>query len=141
MGTAKVLTLLAAVGAWAAPHWAGAQPATDVPPPQLEVLEEGEPPAVTIRSREAPREITESREKGGAVSEVRVHSGSSTYYLKPNAPAGSSLPGDAQSPGSRGAQWRVMEFDWGQQQEKRAAGSQGVEAPPPPPPPEAPAAR
>jgi hypothetical protein len=132
MGTRKFLTLLAAgSAACAAPLWAIAQPATDVPPPQLEVLEEGAPPAVTIRSRQAPQEITETREKGGKVNQVKVTSGTSTYYLKPNEPAGSALPGDTQSKASRGAQWRLMEFDWGQQQDARTAGAQAVDAPPP----------
>jgi hypothetical protein len=88
---------------------ARAQQAADNAPPRLEKLEEGEAPAITIRPPDGAQKITETR-KQGAVTEVRVNSGNSTYYLKPNRPAGSALPGDAQSSSMRAAQWEVLEF-------------------------------
>lgn len=85
----------------------GRQPADA--PPRLEKLEEGEAPGITIRKPEGARKITETR-KQGKVTEIKVNSGNSTYYLKPNSPAGSALPGDAQSSSMRAAQWEVLEF-------------------------------
>jgi hypothetical protein len=108
-----------------------AQPAP--PPPRLEVLEEQEP-AVTIRSAPGTQQITEKREQG-RVTSVRVKSGKSNYQLKPNLPAGSAQPGDAQSDASRPAQWQVMEFDWNREQERREAAERAAATTPPPPPP------
>lgn len=84
-------------------------PATDVPPPQMEKLEEGEQPAITIRKPGGEAEITQKREQG-RVTEVKVKRGNNEYYAKPNVPAGSALPGDVQSNDTRPAQWKVGEF-------------------------------
>ena len=81
----------------------------DGKPPKLEKLEEGEAPAITIRKPGGERKITEKRAQG-KVKEVKVQSGKSTYYLKPNEPVGSALPGDAESSSMRAPQWQVMEF-------------------------------
>lgn len=98
------------VAAFAAPLPASAQQsATAPPPPQLEKLEEGDAAAITIRKPGSEKKITEKREQG-KVKEVKVQSGKSTYYLKPNDPAGSALPGDAESNATRAAQWQVLEF-------------------------------
>lgn len=97
------------IGAYAAPLLANAQQASAPPPPKLEKLEEGEPPAVTIRKPEGEKKITEKR-KQGKIKEVKVQTGKSTYYLKPNEPVGSALPGDAESSSNRGAQFQVLEF-------------------------------
>ena len=81
-------------------------------PPVLEKLDEGEPPAITIKPSSPRHAVTEKRE-GGKVTEVKVKKGKNNYTLKPNTPAGTSLPGDAESSGNRAAQWDVTEFDLG----------------------------
>ncbi len=98
-----------------APPGLAAQPAP--PPPELEKLEEGEPPAVTIRKpgedgRNQGNSIKERRDHG-QTKEIEVKSGPSTYYIRPNPQLGGSTPGDAQSPPPSSAQWKVGEFDWG----------------------------
>ena len=81
------------------------------PPPRLERLEEGDAPAVTIPGGgPAEKSITEKREQG-RVTEVEVRTGRSTYVVKPLNPAGSALPGDAQTGSNRAAQFKVKEFD------------------------------
>lgn len=91
-----------------------AQPAP--PPPELEKLEEGEAPAVTIKrpGDDAPsgNSIKERRDHG-QTKEIEVKSGPSTYYLRPNQNVGSAQTGDAQSGPPTAAQWKVGEFDWG----------------------------
>jgi hypothetical protein len=108
------------------------QPAQQPPqtPPQLEKLEEGEAPAITIRKdQQGQQRITEKKE-GGKVTEVKVQTGKSTYYLKPNEQAGNAQPGDAQSNTNRPAQWKVLEFDLGTV--KQAPESQGSQTETPP---------
>jgi hypothetical protein len=105
-------TVMVCIAAVAAPLSAAAQQApqsADATPPKLEKLEEGEAPAITIRKQEGERKITEKREQG-KVTEVKVQSGKSTYYLKSNEPAGSALPGDTESSSMRAPQWQVLEF-------------------------------
>lgn len=85
------------------------QPAGNAPP-KLEKLEEGEPPAVTIRKPDTEKKITETRSKG-RVTEVKVQTGKTTYYAKPNEPAGNAIPGDGQSGTTRPVQFKVLEFD------------------------------
>jgi hypothetical protein len=108
------------------------------PPPRLEKLEEGEEPAVTIR-KPAERKTEEKRAPGGKVTEVKVTSGNSTYYLKPNEPAGSAQPGDQEGMSNRGAQWEILQFDlFGRQPREAsadAAPDQPAPVPAPPPPP------
>jgi hypothetical protein len=127
-------TIAAGVTACAMPLLAGAQSPQQPPqtPPQMEKLEEGEAPAITIRKPDTQRKITETRAKGGKVTEVQVQSGKNTYYLKPNDQAGSALPGDAESNASRPAQWQVMEFDTSRAKEAQQKGA--VQTPPPPQP-------
>jgi hypothetical protein len=79
------------------------------PAEELELIDEAERPTITIRRPDAAREITERREHG-AVKEIRVQTGISTYYLLPNNPLGSSFH-DAASTVVRPALWRVHEFD------------------------------
>lgn len=119
----------------AVPLSAIAQEAAAPPPPQLERLEEGEEPAVTIRPPQREQRITQKRAPGGKVTEVQVTSGGSTYYLKANDQAGSTLPGDAQSNLIRAAQWLVLEFDAYPTEEERQAQVQAAAETPPPPPP------
>jgi hypothetical protein len=99
------------------------------PPPKLEKLEEGEPPSVTVRDQKNKQTITEKRAPGGQVKEIKVTKGKNTYYLKPNVAPGSALPGDAQSPHSRPAQWQVYEFG-GKKKKQKPADTEAAPAPP-----------
>lgn len=101
-------------------------------PPQLEKLEEGEAPAVTIREPEQKSRIQEKRAPGGKVTEVKVTSGGSTYVVKPNEPAGSAHPGDLQGNTIRPPQWEVKEFDLGRPMTKEQQEAQAPDVPPPP---------
>lgn len=119
------------IAAYAAPLLAAAQQPTDnAAPPQLQKLEEGEAPAITIRGSATDRNITQKREQG-KVTSVKVKSGKSTYYVKPNTPAGSALPGDVQSDATRPAQWQVLEFDWNRAPNAKEE-AQAAAVPPPP---------
>lgn len=135
MRSFKALHLAAFVASCASILPAAAQQQGSAPPPpQLQKLEEGEEPAVTIRKPREERKIEEKRAPGGKVQEIRVTSGRSTYYLRPNTPAGSAQPGDQESAANRGAQWEVMEFDIGRRQTKEGEVEQQEPAAPPPPP-------
>lgn len=85
------------------------------PPPELEKLEEGAPPAVSIKkpgdAQGTGNSVTERRDHG-QTTEVKVQSGGSTYYLKPQQ-VGNALPGDGSRTPPTGAQWKVMDFDLG----------------------------
>jgi hypothetical protein len=106
------------------------------PPPRLEKLEEGEEPAVTIR-KPAERKTEEKRAPGGKVTEIKVTSGNSTYYLKPNEPAGSAQPGDQEGMSNRGAQWEILQFDLFGRQSKEASPEAAPDQPAPVPAPPA----
>lgn len=99
----------------------------------MEKLEEGQPPEINIRKPEQQNSITEKRAPGGKVTETRVTSGKSTYYLKPNDQLGSTLPGDTQSTINRGAQWEVKEFDLGRKHVAEGEPEQATQVPAPPP--------
>lgn len=116
---ASLLRFLALSLAVATPLWATAQQPPDTPP-KLEPLQEGEEPAVTIRKEDGERQVTETR-KNGKVTEIKVKSGKSTYYLKPNDQAGSAQPGDAQGNLTRPPQWKIKEFDLGPQNNAQEA--------------------
>jgi hypothetical protein len=132
MWKSRILIIAGGLAAWASCLPAGAQQAAETPaPPKLEKLEEGNAPAVTIRGSTDEQKITQKREQG-RVTEVKVKTGNSTYYLKPNVPAGSATPGDAQSDTTRPAQWQVLEFDWKREQDKKAAAAQAATVPAPP---------
>ena len=109
-------------------------------PQQLERIEEVDNP-VTVTSKPSPQtKIVEKRE-GGRVTEAKVHSGGSTYTVKPNTPAGSALPGDAAGLANRGPQWTVLEFDiLGKKKKRSAEEAEKEDGPPPPPMPSQPAA-
>ena len=103
-------------------------------PPQMEKLEEGEPPAVTIRAPSAGNTtITETRAPGGKVKQVKVSTGKSTYYLKPKDEIGNTMPGDMQSANSRPAQWEVMTFDIARNKKEQKEVEEAAAVPPPPP--------
>lgn len=116
------ITVASGLAACAMPLLVGAQQ-----PPVLEKLEEGEPPAITIRKPDTEKQITEKRQQG-KVTEVKVKSGKSTYYLKPVDPAGSAMRGDGQSDEIRAAQWPVLEFDMGAKKKKAAEEAAAAEA-------------
>ena len=97
------------------------------PPPRLEKLEEGEPPAVTITPPSEKATITEKRAPGGKRTEVKVKSGKSTYRVQPSDEPGNAQQGDGQSISAKPAQWEVMQFDLNR--EKKA---QQVPVEPPP---------
>jgi hypothetical protein len=144
MRTFKVRQIvIACIAVYAMPFQVCAQPTADTapPPPEMQKLEEGEAPAVTIRKPEERSKITEKRAPGGKVTEVKVTNGKSTYYLKPNDPAGSAAPGDAESNANRAAQWEVMQFDLGRRAQKEKEAQAAEETPAPPAAPTAPAAR
>ena len=111
---------------------AGAQTNKQTEPPKMERLDESQP-GVTINPQSgAKTKITQKREQG-RVTEVKVQSGNSTYYMKPNASAGNAMPGDAQSNAIRAPQWQIMEFDLGGKRNKPAEEEAEPSALPPPP--------
>jgi hypothetical protein len=87
--------------------------------PKLEKLEDSEPPSLKIGKPVGAPKVTVTEVKDGVKGrEVKVESGKSTYYVRPNEQVGNSLPGDAQSSTNRGAEWKVMEFDLGSKKKK-----------------------
>ncbi len=84
---------------------------------KLEKLEDADPPAVKIGKPPTQNKVTETRDDSGA-REVKVETGLSTYYVRPNQQIGSSLPGDTQSTTNRGAEWKVLEFNLGEKKKK-----------------------
>ncbi len=81
------------------------------PPPRLEKLEEGEPPAVTIRPPAERNTVTEKRAPGGKRTEVKVTTGKTTYRVQPAENPGTAQPGDGQSIMAKPAQVEVLKFD------------------------------
>jgi hypothetical protein len=120
---------------------ASAQQAAKDTPPQLEKLEEGEPPAVTIRPPSTGKTtVTEKRAPGGKRTEAKVTSGKSTYYVYVKDQPGTAQYGDAQGMSNQPAQWQVMTFDLNRRKkEQQQADAQSTQAPPPPPPASVPA--
>ena len=121
--TARLALMLCATSAVAF-----AQPTTNVSAAsaangnaQNEVPAAGEPSQV-------PRTITVEKREQGQVTSASVTRGNNTYHVKPVNPAGSALPGDAQSPQNRAAQWQIFQFDW-----QRQPGTETKPVPPAPP--------
>jgi hypothetical protein len=104
-------------------------------PPTLERLEEGQQPGVTIRQQEGNKGTADTRDPSGAVTETKVKTGSSTYYVRPNRPAGSAQAGDLQSSGNRAAQFQVKQFDLGRKKEHKPGDTPQTTEPVAPPPP------
>lgn len=98
-------------------------------PPKLEKLEEGEPPSLKIGKPAPQQKVTETRDDNG-VKEVKVQTGVSTYYVKPDQEVGNSLPGDVQSVHNHGAEWKVFEFDLGSKGKKSEKSDDSNVAPP-----------
>ncbi|KAF3997369.1 hypothetical protein [Glaciimonas immobilis] len=85
------------------------------PPPEMQHLEEGEKPAISIeKEQKAPEgSITQQRQQG-VVTDIKVNSGGSSYHIIPRKSV------DADNTSANGAQWVIKEFDWGQKKEKPA---------------------
>ncbi|WP_317202642.1 DUF2782 domain-containing protein [Janthinobacterium sp.] len=110
----------------------GAQTPSSAPPKMERIDESGDAP-ITVTAKPAnQKKITEKREQG-KVTEVKVTSGKSTYYVKPNTPAGSAQPGDLAGSANRGPQWKVMEFDLGRKKASAKELEAADPAPAPPP--------
>ena len=105
-------------------------------PSNLEKLETNDDAGITIRQKDSEKKITEKRENG-RVTEIKVNNGNGApaYYLKPNTPAGSALPGDTQSNSIRAPQWEVMEFGGPKNQNADEPTNNADPFPPAPPPP------
>lgn len=103
------------------------------PVQELEIIDEVDQPAITIRKPDMTGEITEKRQ-GGVVEEIKVKSGPSTYYLYPNGPNG--VPGSFESNEVRPALFRIHEFDVGEkkQNENKEQKEEPLNAPALPPP-------
>jgi hypothetical protein len=128
MKLAKVCSLaVLCLAASVAPAWVAAQqPAAPAqtpapPPPQMENLNEVDAPEVIIKtpSEERQKTITERREQG-KVTEDKVESKNSTYYLHPKT-IGTSVTGAADSGPATNPTWNIKEFDWGGKKKAKAA--------------------
>jgi hypothetical protein len=108
---------------------AGAQTPSSAPP-KLEKLDESGDAPITVTAPANEKKITEKREQG-KVTEVKVTTGKSTYYVKPNTPAGSAVPGDLTGSANRGPQWKVMEFDLGKKKKDPKEQEAADDTPPP----------
>jgi hypothetical protein len=101
------------------------------PPPQMERLEEGHAPAATIEaSKVQPDSMSQRRVYGGKVTESKVTSGGSTYYVLPNDQVGSSVGGDMESHATRPAQWEILHFGGDKENRKAAEAASRTPAPP-----------
>ena len=133
----RTLTLWTALALSLSAHTALAQQQTKPSdaPPKLEKIEEVGDDSINVTAKPTPeRQITEKRDNGGRVTEVKVKSGPSTYTVRPANTTGTALPGDAVGSANHGPMWTVLEFD--SKKKKKAGedeGSTDTEAPPPPP--------
>lgn len=129
----RISTLWPALLLTLSAHTAFAQSTPSQAPPKLERIEEIADDPITVTAKPAPEsKITEKRDNSGNVTEATVKSGPSTYTLKPNRPAGTSLPGDATAGNNRGPQWTVMEFDLGKKKKKTTEEEGGPDNTAPP---------
>lgn len=97
--------------------------------PQLETLQNSEPPTITIRQPSTEgANITEKRVHG-VVKEIKVKTKGSTYYLKPRG-AAATPPAAAHESEISVPQWVIKEFDVGQN--SGAATDKSKTAPTPP---------
>ncbi len=132
MRTLKISSIFA-TATLLAPLLASAQQSAP-PPPVMEKLEEGQAPEVTIRAPKSgdAATTTEKRAPDGTVTEVKVKTGKSTYVVKPVTRAGNSIPGDAQTPVTRPAQWEILEFNKDHKKKPNSTDDDLPAAPPPP---------
>ncbi|MBR7070181.1 MAG: hypothetical protein IKI30_07030 [Oxalobacter sp.] len=96
----------------------------------IEILDETDEPAITIRRPDINAEIVERR-NGGMVDEIKVTSGPSTYYLYPNGKNG--VPDSFESGLVRPALWKVGEFDVTERKKKIGDESDPMSSDVPPP--------
>jgi len=96
-------------------------------PPKLEQIEEVGDAPITVAPVAPRQQITEKRE-AGVVSEVKVSTGGSTYYMRPGT------PGDPTNSQLRGPQWKVLEFDLGKKKQKQRDDDAADTTPEPPQP-------
>lgn len=82
-------------------------------PPRMEPLPDDDQSGNAIRRPDSTRSTTDSRDHSGTVTETRVQTGVTTYYVRPNTSPGNAQPGDGQSSGNRAAQFKIGEFDLG----------------------------
>ncbi|HEV7815253.1 MAG TPA: DUF2782 domain-containing protein [Janthinobacterium sp.] len=100
-------------------------------PPKLEPIEEGSDTPITVTAQPSNEaKVSEHREQG-VVKEIKVTSGPSTYYIRPNQPSGTSMPGDATNSGVHAPQWKVMEFDLGGKKKKTTTDDDAADDTPP----------
>lgn len=79
-------------------------------PPKLEPIDNVDDTPITVTAKTAPKNTIEEHREQGRVTEAKVTSGPSTYYLRPNQdPQANDIPGRNLS----GPQWKVMEFNLG----------------------------
>lgn len=107
-------------------------------PPKLETVQDGDTPITVTPRTTRENGTTAIKREGGQIREETVHSGGSTYTVKPANQNSTQLRGDAGGPQVRGAQWTVMEFDLNKKQKQRsadaAAAAENAEDTAPPPP-------
>lgn len=129
MPPSKILAILALL-AFAQTGLAYAQNTTttgNTNPPKLEPIDDVNDTPITVTAKPAQKNSIEEHKEQGRVTEVKVTSGPSTYYLKPNNQQESGIPGRNVS----GPQWRIMEFGG---KKKTVAEDEPDAAPVPPPP-------
>lgn len=105
-----------------------AQPA---PPASAAHAGVGEAPPIIIRQQKDGANTITERVVRGRVTEIRVDRGANAYFLEPNNPPGSALPGDAEAPVIRAPQWRLFEFDMKRPGQERQTNRGGDGLPPP----------
>jgi len=101
---------------------------SEASPKKLEKLEEGEPPSIKVGKPEDKHKITETRDESG-VKEVKVQTGTTTYYVRPEQQIGNSMPGDVQSQHNHGVEFKVLEFDLGSKNKSTTADGSVQPAP------------
>lgn len=106
MRSIRFWNTIMAVAVVAAPLFAQAQDKPVPASPKLEQIDQNDEPAITIRKPETGSEITEKRDNG-RVTQVKVNTGKSTYYIHPNDGPANVQPGDVQSPSVRPVEWVV----------------------------------
>ncbi len=129
----STISHLAALGLLAHAGFAVAQqaatPAPSQAPPKLERIEEGSDTPVTVTAKPAPKKVVEKRAEGGAVTEVKVHSGPSTYTLKA-APVIGTPPPPGQTSTVSPPMWQLGEFDLFKKKAKEKEDEAPASAPP-----------
>lgn len=122
-GIAALSTFLAA---------AAQEPARDAPE-QIERLEDDGHGTITVRPQQEGATVLEKRAYGGRLQEIRVTSGNSTYFIRPQGPLTSFAPPEPTGSANRAVQWEILQFEWGSTPRQDGAGAATVSVPPPSP--------